>query len=182
MTAAAIRGAAAATIGLRAVAASAPAAAAASHLLLSLCGHSHAAALHGFLLNQQLPWACVRALSTSSSGAAAADPSQRRARVLDGKAVAAAIAAELQPQVADLSRALNRRPGLAVVLVGARPDSLVYVTRKQEACRCVCVWVGARCHALQPCPPTNVHSRTGAPSPRTALRCLPPRTCHTHLS
>lgn len=62
-------------------------------------------------------------------------PGRRRARVLDGKAVAAAWSAELQQQVQDISRVLNRRPGLAVVLVGSRPDSLIYVSRKQEACK-----------------------------------------------
>jgi 5,10-methylene-tetrahydrofolate dehydrogenase/methenyl tetrahydrofolate cyclohydrolase len=55
--------------------------------------------------------------------------------VLDGKAVAAAWSSELQEQVQDISRVLNRRPGLAVVLVGNRPDSLIYVSRKQEACK-----------------------------------------------
>jgi 5,10-methylene-tetrahydrofolate dehydrogenase/methenyl tetrahydrofolate cyclohydrolase len=49
--------------------------------------------------------------------------------------VAAAWSAELQQHVQDISRALNRRPGLAVVLVGNRPDSLIYVSRKQEACK-----------------------------------------------
>lgn len=62
-------------------------------------------------------------------------PGRRRARVLDGKAVAGAWSAELQQQVQDISRVLNRRPGLAVVLVGSRPDSLIYVSRKQEACK-----------------------------------------------
>jgi len=66
----------------------------------------------------------------SRTGAGAA-----RARVLDGKAVASGWSLELQQQVQELNRVLNRRPGLAVVLVGNRPDSLIYVTRKQEACR-----------------------------------------------
>jgi hypothetical protein len=61
--------------------------------------------------------------------------SNTRARVLDGRAVAAAWSSELQQQVQDISRLLNRRPGLAVVLVGDRPDSLIYVSRKQEACK-----------------------------------------------
>jgi hypothetical protein len=89
----------------------------------------------------------TRALSSSQADQAAAStvitPSSskesasriHRARVLDGKAVASAWSEELQQQVQDISRSLNRRPGLAVVLVGSRPDSLIYVSRKQEACK-----------------------------------------------
>ncbi len=33
---------------------------------------------------------------------------------------------------------LGRAPGLGVVLVGSRPDSRLYVQRKQEACVKVC--------------------------------------------
>lgn len=72
--------------------------------------------------------------SSSSSSTLTSTRGNARARVLDGKAVAAAWSSELQQQVQDISRVLNRRPGLAVVLVGNRPDSLIYVSRKQEAC------------------------------------------------
>eukprot|EP00878_Enallax_costatus_P015476 GHUV01016211.1.p1 GENE.GHUV01016211.1~~GHUV01016211.1.p1 ORF type:complete len:429 (+),score=117.17 GHUV01016211.1:214-1500(+) len=58
-----------------------------------------------------------------------------RARVLDGKAVAAEWSSELAQQVPPLTAALGRPPGLAVVLVGNRPDSLLYVSRKEEACQ-----------------------------------------------
>lgn len=77
--------------------------------------------------------------STSSSSLNAANHSssrsQHRAKVLDGKAVAGAWSCELQRQAQEINRVLDRRPGLAVVLVGNRPDSLVYVARKQEACK-----------------------------------------------
>lgn len=69
---------------------------------------------------------------TSAKGAAAAAP--RRARVLDGKAIAARMEKELTAEVAKLAKAHGRVPGLAVVLVGNDPASEVYVKRKQEAC------------------------------------------------
>jgi methylenetetrahydrofolate dehydrogenase (NADP+)/methenyltetrahydrofolate cyclohydrolase len=56
------------------------------------------------------------------------------ARLLDGKAIAATIRAE----VAERTRALGRRgvvPGLAVVLVGDDPPSQMYVRSKGAACR-----------------------------------------------
>lgn len=95
-------------------------------------------------VTRQLPWHCVRAAFSAfaaphvaADAADAADAHRGRARVLDGRAVAAAWSAELQQQVPAISRALNRRPALAVVLVGSRPDSCVYVARKQQAARCV---------------------------------------------
>jgi hypothetical protein len=74
-------------------------------------------------------------LINHAASSAFASAGRSTARVLDGKAVAAAWSSELQEQVQDISRVLNRRPGLAVVLVGNRPDSLIYVSRKQEACK-----------------------------------------------
>jgi methylenetetrahydrofolate dehydrogenase (NADP+)/methenyltetrahydrofolate cyclohydrolase len=53
------------------------------------------------------------------------------ARLLDGKAVAAALRARLAEQVA----ALPYRPGLAVVLVGEEAASAVYVRNKDRAAR-----------------------------------------------
>ena len=67
-----------------------------------------------------------------SYGSDAGPPGQ--ATVLDGRAVAAAWQAELAVEVAELSRTLGRPPGLGVLLVGDRPDSLLYVTRKKLAC------------------------------------------------
>lgn len=53
------------------------------------------------------------------------------ARVLDGKALAAALRAD----VAERAAALPFRPGLAVVLVGEDPASTVYVRNKDRAAR-----------------------------------------------
>jgi methylenetetrahydrofolate dehydrogenase (NADP+) / methenyltetrahydrofolate cyclohydrolase len=52
------------------------------------------------------------------------------ARRLDGAAVAAAIRAELVPEVAAFSTRHGRPPGLAVLLVGNRPESEIYVRNK----------------------------------------------------
>lgn len=54
--------------------------------------------------------------------------------LLDGKATAAAIRAELKVEVAALKAAHGRAPGLAVVLVGEDPASQVYVRMKVKAC------------------------------------------------
>jgi methylenetetrahydrofolate dehydrogenase (NADP+)/methenyltetrahydrofolate cyclohydrolase len=51
--------------------------------------------------------------------------------IIDGKAVAASLRAEIAADVAELPRA----PGLAVVLVGEDPASAVYVRSKGKACR-----------------------------------------------
>ena len=51
------------------------------------------------------------------------------ARIIDGKAVAAA----LRASIAERTAALPYRPGLAVVLVGANPASAVYVRNKDRA-------------------------------------------------
>jgi methylenetetrahydrofolate dehydrogenase (NADP+)/methenyltetrahydrofolate cyclohydrolase len=55
------------------------------------------------------------------------------ARIIDGKALAAAIRSELAPYVQRLTQA-GSRPGLAVVLVGDDPASAVYVRNKVKAC------------------------------------------------
>ena len=62
------------------------------------------------------------------------DPTSSSARVLDGKATAAAIRAE----VGDTCARLRERgvvPGLTVVLVGEHPASVVYVRNKEKAAR-----------------------------------------------
>ena len=55
------------------------------------------------------------------------------AQVLDGKALAATIRAEIAAQVARHRDSTGRTPGLAVVLVGDNPASQVYVRNKQKA-------------------------------------------------
>jgi methylenetetrahydrofolate dehydrogenase (NADP+)/methenyltetrahydrofolate cyclohydrolase len=60
-----------------------------------------------------------------------------RATLIDGKAMAARLAASITADAAELLRNRNIRPGLAVVLVGADPASQVYVrnkTRTAESC------------------------------------------------
>ena len=55
------------------------------------------------------------------------------ARIIDGKAVAARVRAEVATEVQELMRQTGRAPGLATVLVGDDPASAVYVGGKQRA-------------------------------------------------
>ncbi|MCC8194926.1 MAG: bifunctional methylenetetrahydrofolate dehydrogenase/methenyltetrahydrofolate cyclohydrolase FolD [Deltaproteobacteria bacterium] len=55
--------------------------------------------------------------------------------ILDGKATAAAIRAELGEEVKTLVSKTGRAPGLAVILVGEDPASQVYVRNKEKACQ-----------------------------------------------
>ena len=52
------------------------------------------------------------------------------ARVLDGRALADRMRAEIRPQVAEFAGRYGRPPGLAIVLVGHNPASEVYVRNK----------------------------------------------------
>lgn len=54
--------------------------------------------------------------------------------IIDGKATADTIREELKVRVDRLSTSAGRAPGLAVVLVGSRPDSATYVRMKKKAC------------------------------------------------
>ena len=56
------------------------------------------------------------------------------AQIIDGKAVAAEVRADVAEQVAALRERTGRVPGLATVLVGDDPGSAVYVAGKQRAC------------------------------------------------
>lgn len=56
------------------------------------------------------------------------------ATVLDGKAVAAKVRAEVKERAAAFAAAHGRPPGLAVVQVGSNPASTVYVRNKRLAC------------------------------------------------
>jgi len=56
------------------------------------------------------------------------------AEVIDGKAVAARVRAEIAREVSELVAATGRTPGLATVLVGDDPASAVYVAGKRRAC------------------------------------------------
>ncbi len=55
------------------------------------------------------------------------------ARIIDGKAEAAALRGKIAGAVAQLKSAHKLTPGLAVVLVGANPASEVYVKSKSKA-------------------------------------------------
>ena len=55
------------------------------------------------------------------------------ARIIDGKATAAALRASIAEEVTRLRAATGRAPGLAVVLVGEDPASAVYVRSKGKA-------------------------------------------------
>ena len=55
------------------------------------------------------------------------------ARILDGKAIAAAIESEVASAVQDLEKRLGLTPRLCVVLVGENPASQVYVRNKARA-------------------------------------------------
>ena len=56
------------------------------------------------------------------------------AKILDGKAIAAEVRAEVATKVAERLRVGQTAPGLAVVLVGDNPASQVYVRNKSKAC------------------------------------------------
>jgi methylenetetrahydrofolate dehydrogenase (NADP+)/methenyltetrahydrofolate cyclohydrolase len=56
------------------------------------------------------------------------------ARVIDGKAIAAAERRAVAAQAARFIAQHGRRPGLATVLIGGDPASAVYVANKQRAC------------------------------------------------
>jgi methylenetetrahydrofolate dehydrogenase (NADP+) / methenyltetrahydrofolate cyclohydrolase len=56
------------------------------------------------------------------------------ANILDGKALANQMQAQLQTQVAALTPQVGRPPGLAVLMVGDNPASAAYVRNKELAC------------------------------------------------
>jgi len=56
------------------------------------------------------------------------------AQLIDGKAIAQKIQAELTQQVQDLQARKGRAPGLAVLMVGDNPASAAYVRNKERAC------------------------------------------------
>jgi len=58
------------------------------------------------------------------------------AQIIDGKAIAAAVRAEVATEVERfVERYGGERPGLATILIGDDPASAVYVNGKQKACR-----------------------------------------------
>jgi len=57
------------------------------------------------------------------------------ANILDGKAIAAELRAEIKQEVEQLINQGKTQPGLAVILVGENPASQVYVRNKKNACK-----------------------------------------------
>ena len=57
------------------------------------------------------------------------------ATVVDGKAIAREVRADVAGEVERLAAETGRPPGLATVLVGDDPASAIYVANKQKACR-----------------------------------------------
>ncbi len=57
------------------------------------------------------------------------------ARLIDGKKIADEILTELKPGILQVVQATGYPPGLAVVLVGENPASVVYVSMKEKACQ-----------------------------------------------
>jgi len=70
------------------------------------------------------------------------------ARILDGKTISANIRAGVKAKVDALLAGGHRRPGLAVVLLGEDPASVVYVRNKRNAC--VEVGFHSQLHELPP--------------------------------
>ena len=56
------------------------------------------------------------------------------ANIIDGKAISAAIRAEIKAETEEFANANGIRPGLAVIIVGEDPASQVYVRNKRRAC------------------------------------------------
>ncbi|KAL5791792.1 hypothetical protein ACOSP7_000386 [Xanthoceras sorbifolium] len=61
-------------------------------------------------------------------------PSDQKATIIDGKAIAQTIRAEIADEVHLLSHKHGKVPGLAMVIVGNRKDSQSYVNMKRKAC------------------------------------------------
>ena len=56
------------------------------------------------------------------------------AKIIDGKAISAAIRGEIKAETEAFSKENGFRPGLAVIIVGEDPASQVYVRNKRRAC------------------------------------------------
>ncbi|KAK6260209.1 hypothetical protein SCA6_014683 [Theobroma cacao] len=63
-----------------------------------------------------------------------ASPSDHKATIIDGKAIAQTIRSEIADEVHHLFQKYGKVPGLAVVIVGGRKDSQSYVGMKRKAC------------------------------------------------
>ncbi|KAF3618861.1 Bifunctional protein FolD 2 [Capsicum annuum] len=68
-----------------------------------------------------------------------ASPSDHKAAIIDGKAIAQTIRSEIASEVKLLSEKYGKVPGLAVVIVGNRKDSQSYVNMKRKSCTELCI-------------------------------------------
>ena len=59
------------------------------------------------------------------------------AKIIDGKAIAAALSEKLKEQISYFTMQFGRKPKLAVILVGEDPASTIYVRNKIRACETV---------------------------------------------
>lgn len=59
---------------------------------------------------------------------------RKMAQIIDGKKIAEEIRGEIRQDVARLLQKYGKTPGLAVIIVGENPASLVYVNMKVKAC------------------------------------------------
>lgn len=75
--------------------------------------------------------------------------SLRMGNVLDGKAIAAKVRDEVKAGAAAFTAEQGRPPGLAVVLVGEDPASVVYTRNKEKAAKEGGI-AGARCCGFLP--------------------------------
>ncbi len=75
----------------------------------------------------------VEAAARTAGGATTIPPAMS-ATIIDGKAVAARVRAEVAEATRTFTARVGRPPGLATVLVGEDPGSAVYVGAKQRAC------------------------------------------------
>ena len=70
-----------------------------------------------------------------AAGDAVAEAKKRFSdKLLDGKAMAQEVRAEVKARAEELLKKHGVSPGLAVVIVGCRPDSMTYVRNKVKAC------------------------------------------------
>lgn len=99
--------------------------------ITTAAGNSAAAQIRAFTSSSEAQRDQQRQQAEDSTEAQAV---AQEAITLDGKASSAAWLSELRPSVQEVTEALGRPPSLCVIHVGDRPDSDVYVRRKEEVC------------------------------------------------
>lgn len=84
-------------------------------------------------------WSAARSSKTVQPSGAIS-PS-KACKLIDGLAIAANIRKELKVEISRVKSQRGLTPGLAVVMVGSRPDSTTYVRMKSKACEEVGIFV-----------------------------------------